>query len=384
MIGRAPALHPGDLRLVRAVNKTELTHLHDVLVFPSTGDQDLPSMCSGGDLDGDDYTIIWDSRLFPAKGHRYEKCMSYVGPVPKTSARITLKHVYDFMIDFMKNDSLGQIANAHLAFAHDPISTLAGKKGAGRRALSDECLRLAELHSTAVDFPKTGVAAVMPKELYRESYPDFMGKPDSFISDTPLSHMYREVVSSTSLPEIPAHYDNTLCNVESMIDWIDFAREKKRRYDEMVRRLMNQYDIQDEAEVVTGFLLSYNQKFAGKNEYQMRTDIVQQYNIIRDIFRKEVEDVASQDEAGQPVSRQVADAKKDAIVAAMYDVTFDDIIRDGSGAMMSFPWTHHEILCRLSRQQSQRRYQQERQKLTKDGQQPSNGQLMDLLLDLSS
>lgn len=52
---RNPCFHPGDVRVVRAVDYPALHHLVNVIVFPSQGYRDLASMCSGGDLDGDDY-----------------------------------------------------------------------------------------------------------------------------------------------------------------------------------------------------------------------------------------------------------------------------------------------------------------------------------------
>lgn len=52
IVTRAPALHPGDVRLVRAVDKPDLRHLKNVIVFSTKGARDLPSMLSGGDLDG--------------------------------------------------------------------------------------------------------------------------------------------------------------------------------------------------------------------------------------------------------------------------------------------------------------------------------------------
>lgn len=55
-IFRNPSLHPGDLRVLRAVDIPELHHLKNVIVFSSKGERDVPSMCSGGDLDGDEYT----------------------------------------------------------------------------------------------------------------------------------------------------------------------------------------------------------------------------------------------------------------------------------------------------------------------------------------
>jgi hypothetical protein len=56
VVFRNPCFHPGDVRVVTAVNRPELHYLEDVVVFSSKGDRDIPSMCSGGDLDGDDYT----------------------------------------------------------------------------------------------------------------------------------------------------------------------------------------------------------------------------------------------------------------------------------------------------------------------------------------
>ncbi|RUS26261.1 RNA dependent RNA polymerase-domain-containing protein, partial [Jimgerdemannia flammicorona] len=53
---RVPCFHPGDVRVVQAVKCDRLRHLKDVLVFSANGDRDLPNMCSGGDLDGDEYT----------------------------------------------------------------------------------------------------------------------------------------------------------------------------------------------------------------------------------------------------------------------------------------------------------------------------------------
>src|SRR5262249_45624959 len=67
IIARNPSLQRGDIRVVKAVNVPELHHLCDVLVMPRTGDRDLPSMCSGGDLDGDDYVVIWDPDLIPSE-----------------------------------------------------------------------------------------------------------------------------------------------------------------------------------------------------------------------------------------------------------------------------------------------------------------------------
>lgn len=116
IIARNPSLHPGDIRTVRAVNVPELSHLHDVVVFPNKGDRDLASMLSGGDLDGDDYIVIWDPDLiFGVVNH---KPMDYSPLEPRVLDRdVTVSDIRKFFVNYMKNDKLGTIANAHLAWA---------------------------------------------------------------------------------------------------------------------------------------------------------------------------------------------------------------------------------------------------------------------------
>lgn len=60
IVSRNPCTHPGDIRLLQAVNRPEFHHLYNVVVFPSTGDRPLCNMMSGGDLDGDVYFVCWN------------------------------------------------------------------------------------------------------------------------------------------------------------------------------------------------------------------------------------------------------------------------------------------------------------------------------------
>ena len=52
LIYRNPCLHPGDLRLVRAVNCPQLSHYKNVIIFPAKNSckSSLADECSGGDL----------------------------------------------------------------------------------------------------------------------------------------------------------------------------------------------------------------------------------------------------------------------------------------------------------------------------------------------
>ena len=63
----------GDLRVLHTADVPELRHLRNVVVFPCVGDRPEPSKMSGGDLDGDIYSVVWDERLLPPEGVRGER-----------------------------------------------------------------------------------------------------------------------------------------------------------------------------------------------------------------------------------------------------------------------------------------------------------------------
>lgn len=116
LLARNPSLHPGDIRVVRGVDVPQLRHLKDVVVFPQTGDRDIPSMCSGGDLDGDDFLVMWDSDLL---SHDWNQApMDYSPPEKMAINReVTMNDITSFFVTYMKNDTLPSIAHAHIAQA---------------------------------------------------------------------------------------------------------------------------------------------------------------------------------------------------------------------------------------------------------------------------
>ncbi|PPD73110.1 hypothetical protein GOBAR_DD29982 [Gossypium barbadense] len=65
VIAKNPCLHPGDLRVLEAVDAVVLHHMVDCIVFPQKGHRPHPNECSGSDLDGDLYFVSWDEDLIP-------------------------------------------------------------------------------------------------------------------------------------------------------------------------------------------------------------------------------------------------------------------------------------------------------------------------------
>ena len=107
------------MRIVRAVDKPMLHHYKNVVVFPQLGDRDIPSMCSGGDLDGDDFFISWDPDLLPSSRYWYEPVMQQ--PDQQMSERVDFSkvntQVQRFFVKHIKYDTLGLTATHWQAHA---------------------------------------------------------------------------------------------------------------------------------------------------------------------------------------------------------------------------------------------------------------------------
>lgn len=148
VVTRSPALHPGDIQIARNVIPPPghpLVTLRNCIVFSQHGERDLPSQLSGGDLDGDMFNVIWDERIIPKLQTFGAADYPRVEPVT-FNREIQSSDMANFFVDFMKTDHLGVIAVRHMIFADlQPDGTRA-----------PECLKLAELHSNAVDFSKSG------------------------------------------------------------------------------------------------------------------------------------------------------------------------------------------------------------------------------------
>lgn len=251
LIGRNPSLHPGDLRVVMAVDKPQLRHLRDVVVFPSTGERDIASMCSGGDLDGDDYFVIWDKKLIPKQWNN--EPMSYSAPEPRKIDRpVQITDLMKFFVRYMKNDALRTIAPAHLANS-DYLS----------RSVKDPiCLELAALHSKAVDYVKSGEAAQMPARLRPKKWPHFMernqkSKDFQYHSTKILGKIYDRVERVNFSPQYERPFDKRILDFYELDEGLlNTAREIKSQYDLGMRKIMSQQEIATEFEIWSTFVLS--------------------------------------------------------------------------------------------------------------------------------
>ncbi|KAJ3544942.1 hypothetical protein NMY22_g2621 [Coprinellus aureogranulatus] len=173
VISRSPTIHPGDVQVVTAIGAPpvgscfEKERLPNTVVFSVLGERPLPSCLGGGDLDGDIYNLIPlnNPRLSgfkPTKSHPASKYHPAVRRILDRNS--TMKDVAEFVMDYIVSDVLGIIAINWLIIADQSSQGI----------FDDACLELANLHSDAVDYPKSG-NPVDPKRIPRLKHKE---KPD--------------------------------------------------------------------------------------------------------------------------------------------------------------------------------------------------------------
>ncbi|KAK3989129.1 putative RNA-dependent RNA polymerase [Cladorrhinum sp. PSN332] len=353
IVGRNPSLHPGDIRVVEAVDVPQLRHLRNVVVFPLHGDRDVPSMCSGGDLDGDDFFVIWDQRLLPPEwAHRP---MDYTPPalvIEKRESSI-VDSLASFFVLFMKNDRLPLIAHAHLATAD--IS----QEG----ARSEKCLQLAQLHSVAVDYVKSGVPAKWSKKLDPKDWPHFMEKKRNrtYHSRSALGQLYDMVKTQVfdSKENYTLPFDGRILKRYSLsTDMLKQARRIKSQYDTAMRRILGMLEVRTEFEVWTGFVMS---KPRVGTDYKVQERVGRESSSLKSQFQEICIKAAGDRDFD----------KMGPFVAAMYQVTWEEmrialyearqphVLDDGtvslrritarSMPLISFPWLFPAELGQIAR-----------------------------------
>ncbi|CAI0398833.1 unnamed protein product, partial [Linum tenue] len=329
VVTKNPCLHPGDIRVLEAVYSEVLEEkgLFDCILFPQKGPRPHPNECSGGDLDGDLFFISWDKDLIPPQ---VVPPMDYLGGRPRImDHKVSLEEIHKFFVDYMVNDTLGAISTAHLVLAdREP-----------EKACSSKCLELAQLHSMAVDFAKTGAPAAMPRYLKPREYPDFMERTEKpmYISTGVLGKLYRATLESSARAGVTfvwskevaeAAYDLDL-EVEGFRDFLPLAEAHKDMYVEKLSMLMNYYDAKHEDEIMTGNLRR-------KAAYLQRDN--RRYGETKD--RILVATKSLQMEAKEWFENGCSVKQRQQLASAWYHVTYHpDYFEEGTTTTcLSFPW----------------------------------------------
>ncbi|KAF7193251.1 putative RNA-dependent RNA polymerase 2 [Pseudocercospora fuligena] len=157
------------------------------------------------------YNIIWHDGMVPRTVYTaadYQRVSPLV-----LDREVKIKDMSDFFVTFMETDLLGMICTTH--------KQLADQREAG--SLDPDCIKLASLASTAVDYSKTGIA-VNHKQIPRNDRSRF--RPD-FMAPTP-----RVVVSGEGLVDLEEEEEAD----DDAFEGLDSERRPYRYYDQQEYR----------------------------------------------------------------------------------------------------------------------------------------------------
>jgi len=401
LVTKHPVMHPGDTRMLLAVDVSALRHLRNVVIFSQHGSRPEADKMAGSDLDGDEFAISWDERLFfdenfPPQCYKAPKQSFRTVPVHDT---VEQDHaLIDHLIDFARKDSLGF------------ISMLWQDHAAEKGADCPECLELAKLHSIAVDFPKSGVPSSVPAHLKWGDKPYAhwreRKRKESFHCSSIIGRLYDEVIGkdqqsyrekckkaicgrrinkhgqvlavaksdakSRKLSPLKLVYDADLVNKLGLVSThsdaqpiLDLARRHSKTYQAEVTSLMCKYRLRNEGELFTGCI----RKLEGSNkkrQSEAATDVQRHCryltNVHREVFFRNVMQLANVQDVSEEslayveaLSTRHASSARDApeyiipitarkLAAAYYHVTYSPLSDKKTALLFSFPWIVADVV----------------------------------------
>lgn len=301
----------------------------------------------GGDLDGDLYFVCWKKELLPRR--KLFPPMNYEAlPKKEVPGTITVSDMTAFVAEYIKFDQLGVIDNAHKAQADS-------YEGGVESSL---CLKLAELHSQAVDAPKTGKWTELPKEAKVSVFPDFMMKSDkpSYPSDKVLGKLYREcrAFKDSIAREVPLKKPHIIpyLLVPNFQKYQEEAKELYDEYSSQLLTLMNLYGIETEAELLSGCFLKLHSRL-GREKVEIAEIVNRIMTKIRGNFRNRFFKEFDLDEEN-PEAVGIISEEMQQKASAWYFVAYghkqatnaveNDPDETHSKQFLSFPWLVDDVM----------------------------------------
>ncbi|KAL6726949.1 hypothetical protein Aduo_008872 [Ancylostoma duodenale] len=361
MITKNPCHVAGDVRMFTAVYQPALAHLFDVVVFPRHGPRPHPDEMAGSDLDGDEYSVIFDPDIH---FDHNEEAMTFPKSSPDDFESVpTTDDMVDFFLKYLRQDSIGRMSNAHLI--------LADRKG----LFDDVCNGIARKCAIAVDFPKSGEPAE-PLTVHEQSdiVPDYMFSVIKPMYRSPRlnGQLYRkakkveEVLDMAELTTsiFENDVDPVLCPPGfDPFDGDEVKRAQVRRtrdeYSAKMQQLLDEYGVSDEASIVSGHIVSLKRLATmERDDYSFyHTDRIVElrytriYHQYRAYFFEEFGGEAAvyqRDPSGKASLR--SDENMEMRALQWYKVCYAEDSRfRPSSPSMSFPWVVWDVLCSYKR-----------------------------------
>jgi RNA-dependent RNA polymerase len=352
LVYRNPCLYPGDIQFLTAVSNPKLEIYENVAIFPVVGNS-IPAACSGGDLDGDKFAVIWDEALVPPKKLEFP-ALNYETVIREATkkyqameAATVPRTLEDFFISVMKNDALGRVAHIHLALSDLMISG----------ALDPLAIELAKSQSVAVDYPKTGIPPEVPKkalEIVKDhGYPDFMNATmkDSYVSEKLLGVLYRTCNSLSETIEFDSGLDDFFAESHKIFQFPGTkkfkkgAREAYERYEGGMLRIMAHFGVKKEAEVVLGDVTTHHHQML-RDKGKAARNLREAWEVLREATRQEFfEEFSESRSRGETAVEEKMRAKAGAWAQAAYLPKRRNL--KWKEKFLSFAWIFSDIIVEV-------------------------------------
>ncbi|KAH7407003.1 RNA dependent RNA polymerase-domain-containing protein [Phaeosphaeria sp. MPI-PUGE-AT-0046c] len=159
LVARQPACRRSDIQKVHAIVHPELSHLIDVVVFPSRGQFPLAGKLQGGDYDGDLFWLCWEPSLVDPFHNAPAPVQS---SSPSSYGVKTDKRRLSEMMNPEELNSVDDFLKEAFKFRSNPsllgmVTALLEKKSyCDNQVYSDQLDQLCGLHDLLVDAPKQG------------------------------------------------------------------------------------------------------------------------------------------------------------------------------------------------------------------------------------
>lgn len=224
----------------------------------------------------------------------------------------------------------------------------------------------ANLISLTLDFPKSGKPAKLDEELRVRVFPDFMEKKDkeTYQSKKVLGKIYRKIDKKDykqykDYLSSETKYDPRL-HVSGMEKYISEARDLKMNYDRDIKSLMNQFGIQSEAEMVSGYIIKWLRKDNKHRSHEAHKQSMTASINLRKAYRAEFYQEFLTGAKQHITHDQLPEVEAKA--AAWYYVTYDEdefnrVVdnRPDSDRFLSFCWIVDTHLCKIARKNDHRK-----------------------------
>jgi hypothetical protein len=181
LVARQPSCRRSDIQKVRTVIRGELSHLLDVVVFPSKGQFPLAGKLQGGDYDGDTFWICWQPELVQP----FKNAQAPVqDPKPAMYGIETRAEKLKDIMDVQNPDEVDKFLEKAFEFRSNSsflglVTTFAEKQTYSENRMSSDTLeRLYDMHDLLVDAPKQGYLLTQANfDSFIRSLPKKPGKP---------------------------------------------------------------------------------------------------------------------------------------------------------------------------------------------------------------